>query len=134
MLAGQTGHVFQVVAAALGDLDEAGLVSAAIPIDVDLGCIMDSDPSKVLGGVSPPLALLGPVAVAASVGLGGEADRGDAPAVLGNPGRGAQPAVGVGGEQPLPAAQISADPGRVGRPLVARPWMTRMNISFCPSQ
>src|SRR5206468_9986268 len=105
----QTDHALQVVAMALDDLHEAGLVSAAIPIGVDRGAIMDGDPSKVLGGVSPPLELLGPVPVTASLGLGGEADHGDAPPVLGDPRRGAQPAVGVGGEQPLPAAQIPAD-------------------------
>src|SRR4029450_12911865 len=100
---------------ALDDLHEAGLLSAAVPKDVDLGGVVGDDPGKVLGGVSPPLSLLGPVVVAARLGLGGEADYGDAPAVLGDPRGGAEPAVGVGGELSLPAAQISADPGRGGR-------------------
>src|SRR5919108_3622987 len=121
LVALQADHPFQVVAMALGDPDEAGLVGAAIPVQVNLGGIMDSDPSKVLGGVSPPLALLGPVAVAASLGLGGEADHGDAPAVLGDPRRGAQPAVGAGGKLSLPAAQIPADSGWVGRPALDDP-------------
>jgi hypothetical protein len=71
---------------------------------MDLGGVMDSDPSKVLGGVSPPLALLGPVAVAARLLLRGKTDHGDAPAVLGDPRRRAEPAVGVGGQLSLPAA------------------------------
>jgi hypothetical protein len=82
---------------------------------MDLRGVVQVDPSKVLGGVPPPLALLGPVAVAARLGLGGEADHGDAPAVVGDPGRGTEPAVGVGGELSLPAAQVPADPGWVGR-------------------
>jgi hypothetical protein len=106
---------------ALDDLHKAGRSSAAIPVGVDRGGIMNGDPSEVLTGVSPPLAMLGPVAVAASLGLGGEADHGDAPAVLGDPRRGAQPAVGAGGEQPLPTSQISADPGWIGRPAVDDP-------------
>src|SRR5215218_8223317 len=85
---------------------------------MDLGGVVGDNPGQVLGGVSPPLALLGPVAVAAGLVLRGEADHGDAPAVLGDPRGGPKPAVGVGGEQPLPAAQISADPGWVGRPAL----------------
>src|SRR4029453_2663061 len=99
-------------------LHEAGLLSAAVPKDVDLGGVVGDDPGKVLGGVSPPLSLLGPVVVAARLGLGGEADHGDAPAVVGDPGGGAEPAVGVGGELSLPAAQVPADPGWVGRPAL----------------
>src|SRR5512132_575848 len=85
---------------------------------MDLGGVVGDDPSKVLRRVPPPLALLGPVGVAARLGLGGEADHGDAPAVLGDPRGGTEPAVGVGGELSLPAAQISADPGWVGRPAL----------------
>jgi hypothetical protein len=85
---------------------------------MDLRGVVQVDPSKVLGGIPPPLALLGPVAVAVRLGLGGEADHGDAPAVVGDPGRGTEPAVGVGGELSLPAAQIPADPGWVGRPAL----------------
>src|SRR5829696_12839 len=85
---------------------------------MDLRGVVDGDPSKVLGGIPPPLSVLRPVAVATSLGLGGEADHGDAPAVFGDPGRGTEPAVGVGGELSLPAAQIPSDPGRVGRPAL----------------
>src|SRR6187431_2568440 len=85
---------------------------------MDLGSVVDDDPSKVLGGVAPPLSVLRPVAVVAGLGFGGEADHGDAPAVFGDPGRGAEPAVGVGGELSLPAAQIPADPGWVGLPAL----------------
>src|SRR5215216_3888827 len=80
LVASQAGHALPVVAMALDDLDEAGLISAALPIGVDRGGIMNNDPSEMLGGVSPPLALLGPLAVAARLGLGGEAVHGDAPA------------------------------------------------------
>src|SRR5215203_4122996 len=83
---------------------------------MDLRGVVGADPGEVLGGVTPPLTLFGPVAVAACMGLGGEADHGDAPAVFGDPSGGPEPAVGVGGELSLPAAQISADPGWVGRP------------------
>src|SRR5215203_7252319 len=82
---------------------------------MDLRGVVEDDPSKVLGGVPPPLALLGPIAVASRLLLRGEADHGDAPAVFGDPRGGTEPAVGVGGELPLPAAQIPADPRWVGR-------------------
>jgi hypothetical protein len=41
-----------------------------------------------------------------------------APAVLGDSGRGAEPAVGVGGELSLPTVQLPADPRRVERPTL----------------
>src|SRR5215211_3788586 len=82
---------------------------------MDLRGVVEDDPSKVLGGVPPPLALLGPIAVASRLLLRGEADHGDAPAVFGDPRGGPEPAVGVGGELSLPAAQIPADPRWVGR-------------------
>src|SRR5215216_4903272 len=85
---------------------------------MDLGGVVEDDPSEVLGGVSPPLTLLGPVTVTASLLLRGEVDHGDAPAVFGDPGSGPEPAVGVGGELPVPAAEISADSGWVGRPAL----------------
>jgi hypothetical protein len=42
----------------------------------------------------------------------------DAPAVLGGPCRGAQPAVGIDGELSLPAVQLLADPGWVEGPTL----------------
>src|SRR5512132_458044 len=85
---------------------------------MDLRGVVDGDPGKVLGGIAPPLSVLRPVAVTTRLGLGGEADHGDAPAVLGDPRGGTEPTVGVGGELSLPAAQIPADPGWVGRPAL----------------
>src|SRR4030095_17182864 len=63
----------------------------------------------------------------------------DAPAIRGDPGGGPEPAVGVGGELSLPAAQISADPGGVGRPALddlnehGRLSLSAMPLSSSPS-
>jgi hypothetical protein len=122
LLAGYSAdHARQVITMALDNPHEAGLLSAAILVEVDLGGVVDDDPSKVLGCIAPPLALLRPITVATSLGLGSEADHGHAPAVIGDPRRGTEPAVGIGGELTLPATQIPADPGWVGRPTLDDP-------------
>jgi hypothetical protein len=130
LAASQAGNALPVVAVALDDLDEAGLISAALPIDVDLGGIMNNDPSEMLGGVSPPLALLGRSLLRRAWAW--EVKR---TTVMLQPSS-VIPAV----EPSQPSA--SAPSCRCQRPrslripggLVARPWMTRMNMSFCPSQ
>ena len=104
---------------ALHHLHEAGLVGITVLHDVHIGRLVEPHGPVEAGlGLGPPGPLLGPVAVAASVGFGGEVDHGDAPAVFGDPRGGPEPAVGVGGELSLPAAKISADPGWVGRPAL----------------
>ena len=106
---------------ALDNPHEAGPLSAAILVEVDLGGVVDDDPSKVLGCIAPPLALLRPITVAASLGLRGEADDSHTPTVVGDPRRGTEPAVGIGSELTLPATQIPADPRWVGRPTLDDP-------------
>src|SRR4029453_14039942 len=114
-------HARQVVTMALDNPHEAGLLSAAILVEVDLGGVVDDDPSKMLGCIAPPLPLLRPITVATSLGLGGEANHCHAPSVIGDSVRGGEPAVGIGGELTLTAAQIPADSGWVRRPALDDP-------------
>jgi hypothetical protein len=79
---------------------------------------VEGDLAEMPGGLPPPGAVLGPVAAAASLPLGGEVHHHHAPAVLGDAGRGAEPAVGIGGELSLPAVQLPVDPSRVERPAL----------------
>ena len=79
---------------------------------------MEGDLAEMLGGLLPPGPVLGPVAAATSLLLGGEVHHHHAPAVLGDAGRGTEPPVGVGGELSLPAVQLPADPRRVKRPAL----------------
>jgi hypothetical protein len=52
----------------------AATFSIATTVGMDLRGVVQVDPSKVPGRIPPPAALLGSVAVAARLGLGGEAD------------------------------------------------------------
>src|SRR5215213_3756541 len=118
VVASEADHALHVVGSALDDLHEPGRIRPAVQVHMDLPGVVGNDPGEMLGGVPPPFALLGPFAVAARVVLGGEADHAQAPAVFGDPGCRPEPAVGAGGELSLPASQVPADPGWVGRPTL----------------
>jgi hypothetical protein len=66
---------FRIAAPALHDLDKASLVGIAPDIDGDVIAIAEGDFAiEELGGLRPPLVLLGTIAVAAGIFLGFEAD------------------------------------------------------------
>lgn len=78
----------RIAAAALDDLDEAGLVWVADDVDEDLRAVAKADlPSEELGGLGPPPVLLGSVAVAPGGLLRLEAGKSDEPIVVGHSGR-----------------------------------------------
>jgi hypothetical protein len=67
----------------LHDLDEAGLVGIALNIDGHVSAVAEGCFAiEELRGLRPPLVLLRPVAVAAGILLGFEADNRDYPAIF----------------------------------------------------
>jgi hypothetical protein len=85
----EAGHALPVVDVALDNLHIAGQVRAAIPEETHLGGVVEGNLAEMPGGLPPPGAVLGPIAAATSLGLGGEVHHHDAPAVLGDSGHGA---------------------------------------------
>src|SRR5215212_10030587 len=77
---------FWVGAAALHDLDEAGLIWVAMQVESHIVAVLKGRPAlEQLLGLRPPFALLRTIAIAAGRLLGLETDNRDESAVVGHP-------------------------------------------------
>ena len=84
---------FRIAAAALHHLHEARLPRVAVNVDGNVAAVAERDlPGEQLGGLHPPLVLLGPGTVAPGRLLRLEAGQRDEPAVLRHPGGRSKPA------------------------------------------
>ena len=108
-----------VAAAALHDLNEAGLVRIALNIDCYVIAVTECGFSvEDLGGLRPPLALLGTITVATGIILGLEADDSDGPSVLRDPAGTAKPASRAWRKILYPLVEGSIQPLRVRCPAL----------------
>jgi hypothetical protein len=106
-------------ATALHDLDEASLVGVALHINSHVSTVTERGPAlKQLLGLSPPLVLLRPLAVASGRLLGLEADDHDEPAVFGRSACRPEPASRAWGEIPHPLVGGGAQRLRVRCPAL----------------
>jgi hypothetical protein len=100
----QRSAAFRIAHLAENELDKTGAIGIAHQVLIDSNAVLEGRlPVEKLRGLSPPGALLGTIAVAHGLFLGGEPGEEDEPPVFRHATRAAEPADGAGPDLTQPA-------------------------------